>query len=75
MATLLNKIRFDGKHYSELTDASARSQIEELALKLKPLEEEIMKYPEGNIAIMKPGNHFVSRFPDDLLKRIQALLS
>ena len=66
MATLLDKIKYDNKHYSELTDATGRQKIEELAAKLKTLESEIVKYPNGDIDIMTSGNIFTTSFPCSL---------
>ena len=75
MGTLLDKIKYDHKHYSELTDRTGRQEIEELAVKLTPLENEIVKHPDGDIDIMTSGNIFTTCFPEDLAGQITKLVT
>ena len=75
MTTLLDKIKYDHKLYSELTDTTGRQKIEELAAKLKPLENEIVKHTDGCISIMTSGNVFTTCFPEDLAGQITKLVA
>ena len=75
MATLYDKIRYDHKLYSELTDPTGRQEIERLAAKLKPLETEIVNDPKGTITIMKSGNIFSDSFEPTLAARISKIVT
>lgn len=75
MTTLFDKIRYDHKLYSELTDTTSRQEIEELVAKLKPLESEIVNDQNGTITIMESGNVFTDSFDPDLAKKITNLVT
>jgi hypothetical protein len=75
MATILDKISYDHTKYSELTDPTGRQEIEVLAERLKPLENEIANDPKGQITIMESGNIFPDFFEPELAKKITAILT
>ena len=75
MATLFDKIKYDHKLYSELTDPMGRQEIEELVAKLKLLENEIVNDPKGTITIMKSGNIFNDSFEPDLAEKISKIVT
>jgi hypothetical protein len=75
MATIFDKISYDHTKYSELKDPTGRQEIEELAEKLKPLENEIVNDPKGQITIMKSGNIFSDSFAPELAKKITAIVT
>jgi hypothetical protein len=74
MVTLLDVIKYDHKHYSELMDSIGKREIEGLAIKLKPLENEIVNHKAGSITIMKSGNIFTDSYPTELADRITNIL-
>ncbi len=71
----LEVIKFEGKNFSDLMDISEMDQVMLVANKLKPLENEILQYPEGNITLKKSGGVFMTLMPADLMKRINDLLN
>jgi hypothetical protein len=75
MATLYDKIRYDHKLYSELTDPTGRQEIERLVDKLKPLEAEIVNNQKGTITIMKSGNIFSDSFEPGLADKISKIVT
>jgi hypothetical protein len=75
MPTLYDKIRYEHKPYSDLTDSIERNEIEVLVEKLKPLETEIVNDQKGRITIMKPGNIFIDSFDPALAKEIGRLIN
>jgi hypothetical protein len=75
MAKLLDKIKFEGKRFNQVTDEKEMETIIQIAEKLAPLEKEIMQYPGGDIAVTKSRTLFMAHFPDDLTKRIGQLLN
>ncbi|HUC80959.1 MAG TPA: hypothetical protein VMR70_08590 [Flavisolibacter sp.] len=75
MATLFDKIKYDGKRYDELQDPAGRREIEQLAAKLKPLEAEIGNDPKGTITIRKSGNVFSDSFERSLAAKITDIIT
>lgn len=75
MATLYDKIRYDHKTYSELTDPTGRQEIKTLVDKLKPLENDIVNDPKGTITIMKSGNVFSDSFEPGLAEKITKIVT
>jgi len=45
-----------------------------VAYKLKALEKEILKYPEGTITIKESGEIFMTMFPHDIMTKMNKLL-
>lgn len=75
MVTLYDKIKYNYKTYFELTDPTGRQEIEQLAIKLKPLENDIVNDPKGTITILKSGNVFSDSFDPSLADKISKILS
>lgn len=73
--TLLDKINFEGKHYSEIKDQSDKQRILDIAAMLQPLEQEIINDPEGEIMLLKPGSSGAFGFEENLSARITKLLT
>jgi len=73
--TLYDVVLYDHKKFSELSDPDAQSQIISLITKLKPLEEEIIKHPNGNITIMPSGNIFTTGFPENIGAEITKIIT
>jgi hypothetical protein len=71
MADIIDIIKFEGKAFSELTDNSQKNLVIQAANKLKFLENEIMKYPEGGITIKQSRDVLVTMFPYEIQKQIQ----
>jgi hypothetical protein len=68
---LIDIITFEGKCFPELSDSSERNLVIRAADKLKFLENEILKYPEGGITIKKSGDVLVTMFPYEIQKQIE----
>ncbi len=75
MTPIYDKIFYDHKLYSELSDSTAKREIERLADKLKHLETEIANSPEGTITVMKSGNIFTDSFAPELSSKSSELIN
>lgn len=75
MKTLFDKIRYDHKLYSELTDSTGKREIAELAIKLQDLGSEIIACDKGEITIMPSGNVFTVSFQEDLAAKITKIVT
>lgn len=75
MSTLLDVIKYDHKHYSELTNTAEQQEVERLALKLQSIENEIINHEAGSITIMKSGNIFTTSYPIELGDKITKLIA
>jgi len=74
MSTLYDKIMFDHKHYSQLTEPAGKQAIEELTMLLKPLETEIVNDPNGRIFIDKSGYIYIEGFHPEVAMKITKIL-
>ena len=72
MKTLIDIISYEGKHYSESGD-TGKDRIEQLSQKLQPLKQEILKYRDAGISLLKTGIIALNQIPDELQSRIQTL--
>lgn len=75
MSTILDRLLFEGVKYDELTSNSEKQEVELLALKLKPLEAEIVASKNGLITIMKSGNIFTDSFEVELANKISEIIT
>ena len=75
MVTLYDKIKYNYKTYFELTDPTGRQEIEQLAIKLKPLENDIVNDPKVTITTLKSRNVFSDSFDPSLADKISKILS
>ena len=75
MATIRDVLKFEGKDFSDLTNDNDRDKVMFVADKLKALEKEILKYPEGTITIKESGEIFMTMFPhQDIMTKMNKLL-
>ena len=74
MHKLIDVIRFEGKHYEDVS-AEGQRQIIHLAEKLKSLEHKLVWLELPNINIQKGETVFLSFIPETLKQEIYTLLS
>jgi hypothetical protein len=74
MSTIYDKIKYDHKKYSHLTDRAGKQAIENLASLLKSIETEIVNDPNGIIAIDKSGYIYIDGFHPDVARKLTKIL-
>ena len=70
---LLTKITYAEKHYHELTDETHRKIVLDLAIRLQPLEGEILS-EVGLISYSKEGNLYTIGYPQILIDKMHNLI-
>lgn len=74
MLTLYDRIWYDHKLYSQLSDPAGKQAIEQLAATLQPIEVEIINDPDGRIMIDKSGYFYIDGFHPEVAKKITKVL-
>ena len=75
MSTIYDKIKYDHKQYSQLTDPAGKQAIEKLAALLKPIEAEVVNDPHGRIAIDKSGYIYIDGFHPEVAGKLTKILA
>jgi hypothetical protein len=75
MSTIFDKIRYNHKQYSQLTDPAAKQAIEKLAAVLRHIEKEIVNDPVGQIVIDKSGYIYIDGFHPHVATKLTKVLA
>jgi hypothetical protein len=67
---LIDIITYEGRKYQDVSDISAKYEMDRLAESLKPLEKKITRYKDPHIRMFKYKDTYITLFPEALKSEI-----